>query len=198
VRIALALKQIDYEYIAVDLLNDAHKAQDYRMLNPMAQVPLLEWEIDGGMQQLGQSLAIINYLESRWPNPPTLPSDPLSKALSWQIAEIINAGIQPLQNSGVLRRLQRANVDETQWAHDWIEEGLGAVEALVAQSAGRYCIADRPTVADICLIPQLYNARRYDVDLSAFQHLLRVEAACEKLSAFFVAHPDRQPDKPKT
>jgi maleylpyruvate isomerase len=197
VRIALHLKQVPFTYEAVHLLEDggAQNTDAYRQKNPLRTVPLLEWEEGGVTRRLPQSLAIIAYLDDRYPEPRLLPADPFLRAQAWALAELPNSGIQPLQNLAVLQRVKdELKGDDKAWAAHWNQRGLSALEAQVAPLAGRFCLGDSLTIADVCLVPQLYSARRFGVDLSAFPTLTRIEAACAQMDAFARAHPDRQPD----
>lgn len=202
VRIALDFKGIPYEYQAVHLLQDGGKqhAADYTARNPMAQVPMLAVEIGGQTRYLAQSLAILEYLEEAHPEPALLPADAFLRARARQLAEIVNSGIHPLQNLGLLQRLKASfevdgqPVDARKWCAPFIANGLAAYESLARETAGEFSVGDQPTFADLCLIPQLYNARRFEVDLSAHDLLLQIEHSCMALDAFQSAHPDRQPD----
>jgi maleylacetoacetate isomerase len=192
VRIALNLKGVDYESRQIDLRDDQQKSDDYRALNPQGLVPMLE--IDG--HRLTQSLAIINYLDLRYPNQPLIPASAADRAHVVAMALTIACDIHPLNNLRVLRYLKNDlghSQDEVDiWYAHWIKEGLPALEALAAPRAGKYLFGDGPTAADVCLVPQLYNARRFDVSLDAFPTLLRAEENANKLEAFAAAHPDRQ------
>ncbi|MGO8969450.1 MAG: maleylacetoacetate isomerase [Myxococcaceae bacterium] len=197
VRIGLYWKQQPFSYLPVHLLKDGgqQKAEPYTRLNPMQSVPLLEVEDGGRLFHLAQSMAILEYLEERWPEPPLLPADRLARARVRQAAEIVNSGIQPYQNTSVQKHVKHElHADEKAWARHFIGHGLRALEALLRSTAGRYAVGDQVTLADCFLVPQLYHARRYEVDLESFPTLTRVEAACTALSAFQAAHPDRQPD----
>ena len=148
---------------------------------------------------LSQSLAILEYLDERYPDPPLLPGSPAERAHVRQIAFAIACEIQPLQNLGVLQRLKRefraTEVDTARWVRGIIEPGLAAVEALLdSDSVGPFCCGDRPTLADVCLVPQVYNARRFDCDLSKCPTVQRVADHCETLDAFAKAAPEVQPD----
>ncbi|KFE62689.1 maleylacetoacetate isomerase [Hyalangium minutum] len=197
VRIALNLKGLSYSYEAVHLVKDGgqQNSDAYRALNPMRTVPTLELEEGGQVRRLSQSVAILEYLEERYPTPALLPADPLLRARIRMLAEMVNSGIQPLQNLSVLQfvkgELQR---DDKAFAAHWNVRGLTALEAAVKETAGTYCLGETVSLADIFLVPQLYGARRFAVDLSPYPTLTRIEAACEKLPAFQAAHPDRQPD----
>ncbi len=191
VRIGLALKGVPYRYVPVNLLEGQQLADAYAERSPLRQVPCLEW--DGG--RLTQSLAILRLLDAL-EGPALTPADPLLGARAWELAEMVNAGIQPLQNLHVLRAIDSFGQDRQAWGREVIARGFEAMEAIARRSAGRFCVGDAPSVADLCLVPQLYNARRFGVNLEPFETLRRVEAACEELPAFQAAHPDRQPDAP--
>jgi len=197
VRIGLNWKQQPYSYIPVHLLKDGgqQKSEAYSSLNPMQSVPLLEVEEGGRVLRIAESMAILEYLEERWPEPPLLPKDRVQRARVRQAAEIVNSGIQPYQNTSVQRRVKHdLHGDEKAWARHFITHGLRALEPLLKETSGRYSVGDQVSLADCFLVPQLYHARRYEVDVSAFPTLTRVEAACTALSAFQAAHADRQPD----
>jgi len=192
VRIALNLKGIDYESRQVDLRADEQKSADYRRLNPQGLVPMLE--IDG--HRLTQSLAILNYLDLRYPNQPLLPASAAERAHVVAMAMTVACDIHPLNNLRVLKYLKNEfghSQDEIDaWYAHWIAEGLPALEELAAPTAGKFLFGDAPTGADVCLVPQLYNARRYDVPLDNYPTLLRADENANKLDAFAAAHPDRQ------
>ena len=204
VRIALYYKEIDFHYIPVHLVRQGGEQHfpEYTQLNPLAQVPTLE--VSGGVF-LTQSLAIIDYLEQVTPTPSLYPDDPLLRARALQMAEVINSGIQPLQNLSLLQKLSRDyNVDKVKWAHQMISHGLYALEATLnahlplthtqTSENPQFLVGDTPSIADLCLIPQLYNARRFGVDLSACPRLLSAESACALLPAFQRARPEAQAD----
>lgn len=194
VRIALALKGVEHTIVPVHLLEGGGQqhADGYRAKNPMAQVPSLE--IEGGVT-LGQSMAILEYLEERYREPPLLPEDLILRARARQLAEIVNSGIQPLQNLAVMKRLKAAGVEPNEWSVDHIRRGLAAYAAVCEPVAGAFSVGDAPTLADCALVPQLYNARRFAIDVAAdFPLLARIDARCAELEAFARAHPDRQPD----
>ena len=200
VRIALAWKKLPYEYAAVHLLEGGGQQwkPGYLERNPQGMVPLLEFEDGGQTRVIAQSLAIIEYLEERVPEPALLPADPWLRARTRQLAEIVNSSIQPFHNLSVLRRVaDELHGDDKAWARGFIERGLAAYERAAQPTAGRFSIADAPTLAECCLVPQLYQARRFGVDLAIFDKLLEIEAACAELPAFQAAHPDRQPDAPR-
>ncbi|RAL25507.1 maleylacetoacetate isomerase [Lujinxingia litoralis] len=197
VRIGFALKELEYDYRAVHLVEEGGRqhAPEYRAKNPMRQVPMLEWEENGQWITLTQSLAILEFLEELRPQPPLLPANRVHRARARELAEIINAGTQPLQNLAVIQKLKNElGVDARVWSREWIARGLQGYEALAERYAGTYSVGDEVTLADLCLVPQLYNARRFDVDLSVFPTILGIEERCLKLDAFVVSHPDHQPD----
>ncbi|HEY0096670.1 MAG TPA: maleylacetoacetate isomerase [Archangium sp.] len=197
VRIALNLKGLSYEYVPVHLVKDGGQqhSEAYRALNPLRTVPTLEFTEGGRVHHLSQSLAILEYLEERHPSPALLPADPLLRARVRMLSEVVNSGIQPLQNLMVLQHVKSEwKGDDKAWAAHWIDRGLGALHAMAQETAGRYCVGDSVSFADVCLVPQLYSARRFGVDLQPYGLLTRVEAACASLPAFQAAHADRQPD----
>jgi maleylpyruvate isomerase len=203
VRIALHLKGVEYERRVVNLIKDGGQqhTEAYRALNPLGQVPLLI-DDDHGSQQpfaLTQSMAIIQYLEERFPDPPLLPATPALRARARQLAEIVNAGTQPLQNIALLDMVRAKGVaDPYAIAHEFNARGLRALEAIATDTAGTFMIGEAPTIADVYLIPQLFAARRFGVDLDEFPTLTRVEATCAALPAFRAAHADAQSDAQKT
>lgn len=193
VRIALNLKGVPFETEPVHLVKDGGQqhGDEFKTHNPMAQIPVF---VHDGVN-LTQSLAIIEYVEETWPKPALHPHDPVKKAKARAIAETIASGIQPLQNLSVLQKIgaERKMV----WAHDVIKDGLKAVEIMVEETGGKFCVGDDITIADLCLIPQLYNAERFGVDLTCCPKLLKVKSACEELEAFQLSHPNLQPDCPE-
>lgn len=193
VRIGLHWKGLAFESVPVDLRTGAQAAPAFRALNPQGLVPVLELE-DGTC--LTQSLAILEWLEETHPEPPMLPADPLRRARVRAVALAIAADTHPVQNLGVLKRIEALAGAEASraWARETIARGLGAVEALIAAEPGPHAVGSRPTLADIVIVPQLLNARRFGVDLAPFPRIRAVEQAAEALPAFAAAHPDRQPD----
>jgi maleylpyruvate isomerase len=196
VRIGLGIKQLAYDYVAVDLRAGAQHADAYRDKNPMAQVPTLEITGDDGERiSLTQSLPILEYLDERWPEPAILPRGAYLRARARALAEIVNAGIQPMQNMATLRRIKKLGGDDAEFARLSIAGGLAAFAKLADDTAGEFCVGDAPTIADICLVPQLGAARRYGVELGdGFGRLLAIEARCLALPAFADAMPERQLD----
>ena len=197
VRIALNLKGLAYEYVPVHLLQDGgqQNTEAYRAKNPMRTVPMLE-VTEGGAppRYLAQSLAILEFLEERHPSPALLPEDAFGRARVRMLAEMVNSGIQPLQNLSVMQHVKGLGQDEKAWSVHWISRGMAALQQSVQESAGRYCVGDSVSFADVCLVPQLYACRRFGVDPAAYPVLARIEAACASLPAFQAAHADRQPD----
>lgn len=190
VRIALGLKGVDYERVPVNLLDGEQRSIDFRARNPQGFVPILE--ADG--HRITQSLAIIHWLDAAFPDPPLVPADALDRAHVVALALTIAADIHPLNNLRVLKRLKALGVDEEardDWYRHWVAEGFAALETLAAPRAGRFLFGDAVTLADICLVPQMYNARRFDVPLEEFPTLMRADAAATELEAFAAAHPDR-------
>jgi maleylacetoacetate isomerase len=192
IRIALNLKGIAYESRQVDLREDEQKSADYRAVNPQGLVPMLE--IDG--QRLTQSVAIINYLDLKYPNPPLLPVLAADRAHVVAMAMAVACDIHPLNNLRVLKYLKNelghSQEEIDSWYAHWIGEGLPALEAMAAPSAGKFLFGNGPSGADVLLVPQLYNARRYNVPLDAYPTLLRADENANKLEPFAAAHPDRQ------
>ena len=196
VRIALSLKLIDYESRPVNLLDGAQRSDDYRAVNPQGFVPALE--IDDHV--LTQSLAIIVYLDQRFPDPPLMPRSIIDQAHVRALSLAVACDIHPLNNLRVLRHLKAAfgasEEARDEWYRHWLREGLDALEAMAAPRAGQYLFGDEVTLADICLVPQLYNARRFNVPLDPYPTLVRADANASALEAFAAAHPDKQ-EKPQ-
>ena len=198
VRIALNLKRLSYEQIPIHLRRGGGEqfGANYKAINPQSLVPTLE---DSG-RILTQSLAIMEYLEERYPKPPLLPADPVDRAAVRSMALIIACEIHPIQNLRVLvylkNTLKQSDDDLNLWARHWIDLGLSALEQSVASGPkpGKFCFGETPTLADICLVPQLANARRFGCDLSIYPKLLKIETACNELAAFADAAPEKQPD----
>mmetsp|Transcript_19654 Transcript_19654/g.75413 ORF Transcript_19654/g.75413 Transcript_19654/m.75413 type:complete len:213 (+) Transcript_19654:22-660(+) len=190
VRIGLALKGVEYDYRAVHLLKDGGEQlqEEFAKLNPMKLLPAF---VEGGLV-LSESLAILEYLEETRPSPALLPPSAAERAQVRRLCQLIACDIQPLQNLKVLKAVGAEK--KMEWGKRWIKEGFEALEPLLAQSAGQYSFGDQVTLADLCLVPQVYNANRFAVDMAAFPTISRVAAACAELPAFAEAHPDRMPD----
>jgi maleylpyruvate isomerase len=194
VRIALNLKGLRVQHIPHHLRKGEQRARAYVAINPQGLVPTLENDT-GAI--LTQSLAIIEWLDETHPLPPLLPKDPLIRAKIRAFSQALACDTHPLQNLKVLARLRELGLPEEQvtgWAGWANREGLSACETLIAGEPGPFCFGDAPTMADLCLVPQLANARRFGVAVSAFQRLLQAEAAAKALKAFADAAPDQQPD----
>jgi maleylpyruvate isomerase len=194
VRIGLGLKGLAYEYVVVNILHKQQHDDAYKARNPMAQVPTLE--IDG--ISLTQSLPILEYLEERFPSPPILPRDPYLRARCRILAEIVNSGIQPLQNMATTKAVKAFGGDADVWPKQFITDGLAAFARAAEDTAGKFCVGDAPTIADCFLIPQLASARRFGVDIARHALLLAIEERCLAMPAFADAAPDRQPDAVKS
>ena len=193
VRIALALKGLPYDQAFLHLRRGDQRGPDFLEMNPQGLVPALV--LDTG-DVLTQSLAIIEYLDETHPEPPLLPSSPLSRAKVRAFAQAIACDIHPVQNLRVLDRLRTLGLKEPEvqaWARDVIDQGLTACERLIAHETGPFAFGESPGLADLCLVPQLFNARRFGVDVR-WLRLLAVEAACAGLPAFVVSWPENQPD----
>lgn len=196
VRIALNWKQLPYEYVPVHLIKDGGQQNQaaYRRINPMGHVPALEH--DGFL--LAESVAIMQYLDSLQPERPLFPSDPRAHAKVLQICEVINSGIQPLQNIKVTKSLESdfglGKPDVERWLKHWVEDGLQNLERLLETTAGTYCFGDEVTAADTFVIPQCFSSRRFGIRVENFPVLSRIEANATKLEPFRKAHPQQQPD----
>ena len=195
-RIALNIKGIDYEYRAVNLIKEGgqqHSAE-YKKLNPKEEVPFL---LDG-KNGLGQSMAIILYLDEKYPGPKLFPKDPYQKAFCIQQCEIINSGIQPFHNLKVLKELKHrfdiSEEDKNSWVKFWIIEGLRPLEITLKDISKKYSLGDEPSALDAFLIPQVFTCIRYDVSLEEFPTIQKIFDNCHKLSAFQKAEPLNQPD----
>jgi len=190
VRIALGLKGVDYERVPVNLLDGEQRSIDFRARNPQGFVPMLE--ADG--HRITQSLAIIHWLDAAFPDPPLVPADALERAHVVALALTIAADIHPLNNLRVLKRLKTLGLDEEvrdDWYRHWVAEGFDALETLAGPGAGRFLFGEEVTLADICLVPQMYNARRFELPLDAYPNLVRADAEACALEAFAAAHPER-------
>ena len=196
VRIALNLKRLAYQPVFVHLAKGAHRQPDYAEVNPQALLPTLE--LDDGTR-LTQSLAIIEWLDEKYPTPALLPKDPLPRARVRSLAYLVACEIHPLNNLRVLQHLKRAlGLSQEQidhWYRHWIADGLAKLEADLARlGTGKFCHGDAPTLADCCLVPQIFNANRYNSDLAPYPTTMRVFENCMKLEAFERAQPAKQSD----
>ncbi len=195
VRIALNHKRIPYQHCAVNLLQREHQGAEYLARNPQGLVPALETD-DGEL--ITQSTAIIEWLESAYPDIPLLPADELQRAKVRALVNIIACDIQPLNNLRVLNylrtKLEISNKKTNNWYQHWISAGFSALDAQLGDSG--YCYAASVSMADVYLIPQVYNAVRFNCALEDYSNIARVYTACNELDAFIAAHPDQQPDKP--
>ncbi len=196
VRIALNLKKISYELHTVNLVKEGgeQKSEKYRKLNPSAQVPTLIH----GDKVIGQSLAIIDYLDSLFPNPKLFSKDPYERALQLQACEIINSGVQPLHNLHTLNELgNQAGFDQEKkdaWASYWLKNGMSIFENFIAKYCKEFCFGSNISAVDCFLIPSLYNVQRYHLDELIFPNCMRIAKTCLELEAFKNAHPNAQPD----
>jgi len=191
VRIALHLKKLQYEEMPVHLMKNEQHAKDFKTLNPSALVPVLQ----DGDKMISQSLAIIDYLEDLHPTPSLFPVDSYQKALARSFALMITADLHPLNNLRVLnyltQELELSDAAKNQWYQHWTETGLSALEKNLSASkhTGDYCFGNQLTIADICLVPQLFNARRFNCNLEAYPTLVRIDAHCQKQPAIQSAWP---------
>jgi maleylacetoacetate isomerase len=195
VRIALGLKGVEVTTVTKQLRRGEQRAKDFLELNPQGFVPVLS--LDDG-QALSQSLAIIEYLDEAYPHPPLLPTAPLERARVRAMSLLIACDIHPLNNLRVLQYLE-GSLGETQgvrdtWYRHWIEVGFEALEEALGRdpARGRFCFGDAPSLADVCLVPQVFNARRYSVDLVPFPRIVAIDAACHEIAAFASAAPEKQ------
>jgi maleylacetoacetate isomerase len=198
VRIAVNLKSIDHELVPVSLVKDGgeQRKAEYRAINPQGFVPFY----DDGTVATGQSLAIMEYLEETHPEPPLLPRDAADRARVRAFANLVCCDIHPINNLRVMQYLERELGADQQvrddWYRHWMREGFAAAEVLAARATerGEFVLGGAPTMADVCLVPQMYNARRLELSLDAFPRLVDIDAACRELEAFVRAAPERQAD----
>ena len=198
VRIALNLKGLDVRHRPVNLREGEHRGNAYRKLNPQGRVPAL---VDAGVVYT-QSIAILEYLEERYPETALLPHGPAERARVRALVELVASDMHPVNNLSVLQYLVKelgaSDAEKLAWYRHWIAEGFAALEAMLANDSrtGRYCHGDTPGMADLCLVPQVYNARRFECDLEPYPTIVRIDAACAELEAFKKAAPEAQPDAP--
>lgn len=197
-RIILNTKGIDWEYRSVRLTEGEQSSDAFRAMNPIGLVPVL----DTGEAVLAQSPAIAEFLEEQYPQPPLLPADALGRARIREMMHTIGCEIHPLQNFGVLRHIREAySLDDEavlDWCRKWIDRGFSAFETLARDrsAGGRYSFGDSFTLADVWLLPQLYNARRFELDLTPYPTIVAIDDHCQTLDSVAAAHPSRQPDAP--
>jgi maleylpyruvate isomerase len=206
VRIGLHIKAVPFEYVPVHLVRDGGEQHGdaHARRNPMAQVPVVSWSDGGGVEyRLTQSLAILEFLDEVWSDePPLLPRDPFARARSRQLAELVNAGIQPFQNLWLTKVIDEAGADGRDIARRAIARGLDALEAELELAGalpeparpGVWLVGGAPSLADLCAVPQLYNARRFGLEMARWPRLTRMDQVAASHPAFLAAHPDAQPD----
>lgn len=186
VRWGLNLKKIPYDAVAVDLLSGEEKSGEHFVRNPAKYLPTIE--VEG--RYLSESLAILEWLEETHPTPSFFTGDAFMRARIRQLAETVNAGIQPLQNLGVMQKVSENKDEQKSWVKHWIERGLGVYEELIAEYKGKFSVCDSPTLADLCLIPQCYSALRFGVDLKEYARCNAVYESALTTSECVAAHPD--------
>lgn len=195
VRIALNIKNVPYDIVPVHLVKGDQKSDDYKAKNPSGLIPALE--LDNGTV-IGQSMAILDFLENEYPNTPLLPKDHSDRAIVLSMCHIIACDTHPLNNLRVLNYLTHeltiTDEQKQDWYTHWITVNFTALEALLKTHSGQYCFGNHITMADICLVPQVYNANRFKVDLTAFPNILKIVENCNQLEAFIQAQPQNQPD----
>jgi maleylacetoacetate isomerase len=192
-RIGLKLKGVDYDYVPIDLIAGQQREQAYRAVNPQGLTPAL----DIGGQVLTQSLAILEWLDETRPEPAILPKDPLDRAAVRAMALVVACDIHPLNNTRVGRELHKRGVDADgikAWSQRWIKDGFDTLEPMIARHGKGFAFGESPTIADCCLIPQVYSANRFEVDLSAYPAIRAVNDRAAEHPAFQAAHPNNQPD----
>tara|TARA_Y100000817_G_C16809276_1_gene523476 strand:- start:335 stop:1000 length:666 start_codon:yes stop_codon:yes gene_type:complete len=198
VRIALHYKNIEFDYIPIHLINDGgeQNSEEFVKINPMGQIPFYF----DGRNGFSQSMAIMQYLDETHPNPRIFPEKLDEKFKVIELCEMINSGIQPIQNLSVIQALQKdhgfSQDDISLWCRRWIEKGLTAYQSMIEKIAGQYSLAHMITAADMFLVPQVYNANRFDVDMDRFQLLEKIVSNCMQEAAFIEASPQSQPDTP--
>ena len=196
VRLGLAHKDIPYELVPIALMTGEQRAPEHRARNPIGQVPVLE--LLGGEEPvlLAQSVAILEYLEEVFPEPALLPREPIARARVRELVELVNSGIQPLQNLSVLLHVSSLGADAQAWARHFVLNGLLALEQRAHTTRGAFLFGDQPTLADVCLVPQMFNARLLGLPLDDLSSLVEIDARCQALPRWSDAHPSAQPDAP--
>ncbi|KAK3814326.1 MAG: glutathione S-transferase [Benniella sp.] len=192
VRIALNLKKIEYKYQPVNLMKGEQKTDEYRKISPFGYVPAYVDNKSG--KTLIESISILEYLDEIYPETPLLPKDPVERATVRTLVQAIATGIQPVANLRILQYVGEDRKDE--WAKHFIQEGFKAVEAMLAKTAGAFAFGDKITMADLVIVPQVYNAERFNVDLSVYPTIARLNRELMELPEFRNAHPSNQPDCP--
>lgn len=193
VRIGLALKGVAYDYAAIDLVAGQQREPAYRAVNPQGLTPAL----DIGDRVLTQSLAILEWLEETYPEPAMLPKTPLDRQVVRAMATLIACDVHPLNNTRVARKLSEMGIDQAgfvTWLRGWIIDGFDALDPMIARHGGGFSFGDTPTIADCCLIPQIYSAKRYDMDIGRWPSIDAVSVRAAAHPAFQAAHPSLQPD----
>lgn len=196
VRIVLNIKKINYELKPINLLEGEHKKEDFLAINPMGYLPALM--IDTTDQKnviLAESMAIIEFLEEEYPDIKMLPTDPIKRAIVRQICLEICSGIQPIQNLSILNKVAELGGDKTKWAKEAIVKGFTAVETILSKTRGKYCVGDNVSFADAFLIPQIYNARRFNIEMENYPNIVDIEKNLLLIEEFIQASPENQPDK---
>lgn len=196
VRLALQHKNVPYELVPVSIVDGASRAPQHLARSPLGQVPVLELEHQGRRVHLTQSVAILEYLEETYPEPALLPGEPFGRARVRELVELVNSGIQPLQNSPVLAAVAELGGDPDAWARGHIQRGLAGLLARTEDTRAAYLLGEAVTLADVLLVPQLYNARRLGVNLRGLEPLVDIDARCRALPRWELASPERQPDAP--
>ena len=191
----MALKGIEYDYKPINLLKDELSTPEFASVNPIKYVPALKLDEN---TVLIESLPIIEYIDQVYTNgPPIIPKDPLKAAKARAIASVITSSIQPFQNVGIFTKLKQMGIDEKEWAKSWIQNKFVDLEKLLEPTCGSCCVGDDITIADLCLMPQVYNAKRFRVDVDQFKNITKIVNHLQNHQAFVVSHPDRQPDCPQ-
>lgn len=186
VRWALRHKGVAFNGVHINLLQNEQNSPAFLAKNPAGFLPAMEWK----GEVFGESMAILEWIEDMWPHKPLLPASPTDRMRVRQMSQMIISGIQPIQNLSVLKKLSPNTAEQTDWAKFWIERGLCKLEEIVAKHAGTYCFGGSLTFADLCLVPQIYNANRFQVSLESFPTLKRVHTHCSTLAECIWASPE--------